>query len=554
MKRVLRFLVLILLLIAIAAGGYLFYRSRAAATADATASNNYTQVVAVQRGNLSAALTVVGELDAVDNADLAFEKLSGTTKLLSLDVKTGNTVKTGEVLATIDPTSYQQAVDQAKSDLQAAEEALADLQTPATALEIAKADLAVAQAEFQGQQAKNALDDLLHPDMAQLKANVADAQIALGQAQANLVALQTDTTIADQIAKLRETEATVSAEHARLAAEKYSDTYYQDRLQIAFNKMMNAVDARVTAETQAQLNLVKAQMQVRKAKQTLADAQKALADAQGGAAASASAALTLAQGQLAVKEAEVALAAAQEARAALDEGADAVKLAAAQADVDKKRLALADAEAALAGTKLIAPFDGTILQTYVVVDDVIAANTTILTLANLNALQVVASVDETTIRRVTAGQAAQITFDALPGQTLQGQVQDVPLQGSLQGGVTVYDVPISLTGIEGLPLLVGMTANVKIAVGEAQNALLVPTMALQKVNGLYQVLIPNMADPKGQPEAVPVEIGLSDGSYTQIVRGLNEGDQVVVEIAATQTNNFNFRGGGMMGIPLGGGR
>ena len=76
-----------------------------------------------------------------------------------------------------------------------------------------------------------------------------------------------------------------------------------------------------------------------------------------------------------------------------------------------------------------------------------------------------ASVDETTIRRVSAGQPAQITFDAVPGQTLQGQVGDVPLQGTLQGGVMVYEVPISLVGAEKLPLLVGMTANVKIAVG-----------------------------------------------------------------------------------------
>ena len=237
--------------------------------------------------------------------------------------------------------------------------------------------------------------------------------------------------------------------------------FYQDRLQVAYNKMMDAVDARVTAEVQPQVNTLKAQMQVRKAEQSLADAQKALADAQAGAKASTDAALTLAKAQLAVKDAEVALATAQDARAKLDEGADAVTLASTQADVDKKRLAVADAETALAGTKLTAPFDGTVLQTNVAVGDVIAANTTILTLANLNNLQVLASVDETTIRRVSAGQPAQITFDAVPGQTLQGQVGDVPLQGTLQGGVMVYEVPISLVGAEKLPLLVGMTANVK---------------------------------------------------------------------------------------------
>ena len=256
-----------------------------------------------------------------------------------------------------------------------------------------------------------------------------------------------------------------------------------------------------------------------------------------------------------MKDADVALATAKDARATLDEGTDAATLAAAQADADKKRLAVADAEAALAGTKLTAPFDGTVLQTNVAVGDVVTANTAILTVANLSNLQVLASVDETTIRRVSAGQPAQISFDAVPGATLQGQVGDVPLQGTLQGGVMVYEVPISLVGAEKLPLLVGMTANVKIASGQAENALLVPAMALQKANGMYQVLVPNTADPAGQPEAVPVEVGLSDGTYTQIVRGLNDGDKVVVEMAAAQSNtNANFRGGGIMGMPFGGGR
>ncbi len=127
------------------------------------------------------------------------------------------------------------------------------------------------------------------------------------------------------------------------------------------------------------------------------------------------------------------MATAKDARAKLDEGSDTTEVATAQADVDKKRLAVQDAEKALAGTQLTAPFDGTVLQTNVKVGDSISANTPILTLANLQQLQVLASVDETTIRRVTAGQPAQITFDALPGQTLRGQVGEVPLQGGAAG-------------------------------------------------------------------------------------------------------------------------
>ncbi|MCC7355039.1 MAG: hypothetical protein IT330_14940 [Anaerolineae bacterium] len=92
--------------------------------------------------------------------------------------------------------------------------------------------------------------------------------------------------------------------------------------------------------------------------------------------------------------------------------------------------------------------------------------------------------------------------------------------------------------------------------GSVENGLLVPTMALQKVGGMYQVLVPNATDPEGEPELVPVEVGLSNGTYTQIVKGLNEGDQVVIRISATQPNNPFFRGQGgsfSVAVPIQGG-
>ena len=302
------------------------------------------------------------------------------------------------------------------------------------------------------------------------------------------------------------------------------------------------------AEAQADLDRVYAQRvlarqaradELAKDKVALADAQEALAKAKTGGDK-----LTLAQAQLAVHEAEVNLQAAQEARQELDEGADTTKIATAQAAVDKKRLAVTDAEAALAGTQLVAPFDGTILETNVNAGDQVTANTAILTLANLKTLQVVASVDETTIRQVSEGQAAAITFDAFPGQSFTGQVLAVPLQGTLQGDVMVYAVPLSLTGAEKLALLVGMTANVEIQEGQATDALLVPSLALQQSNNLYQVLVPNTTDSNGAAEAVPVEIGLSDGTYTQITKGLNAGDSVVVQLTASDSSSSRSMGGG----------
>ena len=139
----------------------------------------------------------------------------------------------------------------------------------------------------------------------------------------------------------------------------------------------------------------------------------------------------MANAQLAVQTATVALAKAQDDKTTLVAGANEVDLATAQADVDKKQLAVSDAETALAGTQLVASFDGTVLKTNANVGDQVDANTVVLTVADLKGLQVVASVDETTIRRVSEGQSAKISFDAFPGQTFTGKVLSVPLQGTL---------------------------------------------------------------------------------------------------------------------------
>ncbi len=545
MKRIIRIALVLVILAAVSAAGVWYYRNHTATASASSKTTSYTQVVKVTQGNLSSTVSVVGALEAQQSASLSFSKMTSTAKLASLAIKTGATVTIGQVLATINPATYQQARDQAERDLAAAVKKLADLKTPATALAIARADLAIAKAQLQIQQAQNALDDLVSPDMTSLEADVASAQSAVAKSEADVVALPQDQTYKDNLYRLTNAAATPTANYNRLQAENTpdSDIYYLDRLQIAYNKAITAQDAQATLELQQQISIVQAQMTLRKNKAALVTAQEALAAAKAGGDK-----LALAKAQVAVTEAKVALQSAQKARADLNTGTDATTIAAAQADVDKKTLTLSDAEAALAGATMTAPFDGTILQTNVKAGDQVAANTTILTIADLKTLRVAASIDETTIRQISAGQTTVITFDAYPNQQFQGKVLEVPLQGALQGGVMVYVVPISLSGAEKISLLVGMTANVKIQAGSVSNALLIPTLALTRASGQYQVQVPNTSNPAGDPETVPVEVGLSTGAYTQITKGLNAGDQVIVNMTKTATSTNTSRTGAMGGI------
>jgi len=156
------------------------------------------------------------------------------------------------------------------------------------------------------------------------------------------------------------------------------------------------------------------------------------------------------------------------------------------------------------------------------------------TLADLSGLEVLASVDETDISQVKVGQEAQITFDAISGRTFRGKVLEVPLEGTLSSSVVSYQVRLSLEGAEGVDLRSGMTANVKIVTGQRQNVLLVPLLAIQQGDTGDVVLL---RDPKAETSATtPVQVGLNDGTYVEVVRGLNEGDVVEVQYEATSAS------------------
>jgi RND family efflux transporter MFP subunit len=162
----------------------------------------------------------------------------------------------------------------------------------------------------------------------------------------------------------------------------------------------------------------------------------------------------------------------------------------------------------------------------------------VVSMADLSQLQVRASVDETDISQVEVGQPVAITFDAFPGQQFQGQVLEVPLEGELSQNVVTYEVPVSLEGTEGVALKSGMTANLQIIVGQREDALLVPLLAVQQGDTGEVVLV---QDAGGAAVQAPVELGLNDGTYAEVLRGLNEGDQVVVQYdTSEQTTGFGF--------------
>lgn len=125
--------------------------------------------------------------------------------------------------------------------------------------------------------------------------------------------------------------------------------------------------------------------------------------------------------------------------------------------------------------------------------------------------------------KVKAGQKATVTFDALPNQTFTGKVLGVNTTGTISSGVTTYPATIMLDTPNDA-IFPNMTASANIITDIKENVLLVPSGAVQTLGGQSTVRVMQ----NGQPVAVPVTIGESSDSETQIMSGLTEGQTVVI--------------------------
>ena len=176
--------------------------------------------------------------------------------------------------------------------------------------------------------------------------------------------------------------------------------------------------------------------------------------------------------------------------------------------------------------------------------------------------QMVISVDELDIISVAVGQNVTIAMDAIEDRTYPATVTKISQIGTASGGVTVYNVTLTIEGDERLRF--GMNGTATVHIEERNNVLLVPLTALNSSRGQsYVWLKSENASPDEPGVRTLVETGLSDENYAQVLSGLNEGDVILItrEADASSTGSGSFggfgSGGGMMnfggGMSFGGG-
>jgi HlyD family secretion protein len=211
------------------------------------------------------------------------------------------------------------------------------------------------------------------------------------------------------------------------------------------------------------------------------------------------------------------------------------KIAQSQANVAQDEANLKQLEEQLSYTDIISPIDGIVLSRDVQMGDAVSSilvlgssATLVMTLGDTSEVYVKGKVDESDIGKVYLGQRARIKVESFKDKAFDGKVTKISPMGVEKDNVTTFEVRVSIQNPGG-ELKAEMTANAEIILDEHKNVLQIPEGAiLYDKDKKASVEIP---DPKGKEgkNKVAVNIGISNGAKTEVLSGLKEGDQVVLQ-------------------------
>ena len=546
-----RNIILNLLLVAALVGiGFFGYRTLYPKVAVAVAR---TATVSVQdvSTTVSASGTVQPSLDVGVNF--------GTSGIVrTLNVKVGDKVTKGEVLATTDDRSAQLALLQAKISAQNAQAAITTAAQNLIATD-ATNDQAITNAQ-------NALTKLTAGPTAatldsQTKAIASQNRAIENATAAYNNALVSQKQVEDNIA-LNLIAYNKVVDRAQYDWDQKCPTVLAMGLDCATNAfsrtqvlaLQDAQQAKVVGVTKDAQSEAAAILAVDSARRSLLNAQASLDSLKSSQAVANQPAL---QSDIDIAKANIA--SAQRARVNADNAATAQSATLAGA-LETAKAQLANAQTNLDGTQLIAPVSATVAAVASAVGmnagSTSAGSTGVtgfIVLTDLTGLQVSASFAEADIVSLQVGQQATITFDAIANSSASGEVISVaPLNNASTAGgsVTSYTVTFSLSG-QPDGVKPGMTAQVSVMTAQSLGVLAVTSSALTQRGTNYTVtLAPTKAGVAGV--RTPVTIGLKGDTLTEITSGLKDGDKVELRTTTGTSASSGFPAGGIPGGVAGG--
>jgi HlyD family secretion protein len=211
------------------------------------------------------------------------------------------------------------------------------------------------------------------------------------------------------------------------------------------------------------------------------------------------------------------------------------KIAQAAAQVAQDKANLEQLEEQLSYTDIISPIDGVVLSRNVEMGDAVSSilvlgssATLVMTLGDTSEVYVKGKVDESDIGKVYLGQPARIKVESFKDKSFNGKVTKISPMGVEKDNVTTFEVRVSINNPGG-ELKAEMTANAEIILEEHKNVLQIPEGSIVYDNQKKASV--EVPDPKGKEgkRKVAVNIGISNGAKTELLSGLKEGDQVVLQ-------------------------
>jgi HlyD family secretion protein len=378
-------------------------------------------------------------------------------------------------------------------------------------------------------------------DLVSLESSVASARSNLLSAQAELDALnggaelarataEYDLLIAQQaLADLEEDRGLMDYQRC---SENTTDTYYADYLlaKSSYERLLDDFERNYAHRADDDLSRANAQSNLSAAEE---DLYMALANLDYCR-------FTFTEDEIASAEAELSVARATLAQAEAawqelgEDGLDDAAVQLAEQQVINSEIQLTLAEDDLESTRLLAPFDGTVMAVNADVGEIVSSSA-IITLADLSLPLLEVFLDETDLGMIDVGYRVEVIFDALPDEVFSGEIIQVD-PGLVVVSNVSYVRSVVLLDAESFAkpqvLPIGLNASVDVIGGEAQNALLVPVEALREIDASeYAVFV---VDEDGQPKLRPVTVGLIDFTYAEIIDGLEEGEYVSTGIVETE--------------------
>ncbi|MFY9979882.1 MAG: efflux RND transporter periplasmic adaptor subunit [Candidatus Sulfotelmatobacter sp.] len=211
------------------------------------------------------------------------------------------------------------------------------------------------------------------------------------------------------------------------------------------------------------------------------------------------------------------------------------KIAQSQAQVSEDEANLKQLEEQLSYTDIVSPIDGIVLSRDVEMGDAVSSilvlgssATLVMTLGDTSEVYVKGKVDESDIGKVYLGQPARIKVESFKDKTFYGKVTKISPMGVEKDNVTTFEVRVSIQNPGG-ELKAEMTANAEIILDEHHNVLQIPEGAIMyDKDKKASVDIPDPRAKDGMKK-VAVNIGISNGAKTEVLSGLKEGEEVVLQ-------------------------